>query len=128
MAEGGASWALINLLCTIFSLISGLVLLIFARKKKEEYYAEEYYETEYADADEYLEEKKKRRLFTKILAAVDGIIALIVFILTEDMSLPMALIDKWTIFMVVFALISGVTLVMGYKNAKEEAEEETAEA
>lgn len=128
LAEGGASWALINLLCTIFSLISGLVLLIFARKKKEEYYAEEYYETEYADADEYLEEKKKRRLLTKILAAVDGIIALIVFILTEDMSLPMALIDKWTIFMVVFALISGVTLVMGYKNAKEEAEEETAEA
>ncbi|WP_294464355.1 MucBP domain-containing protein [uncultured Anaerofustis sp.] len=128
LAEGNSSWALINLLCTIFSVLSGLMLLIFARKKKEEYYAEEYYEAEYADADEYLQENKKRRFFTKILAAIDGVIALIVFILTEDMSLPMALIDKWTIFMVVFALISSVTLLMGYKNANDEAEEETVEA
>jgi len=121
LSEGmsGASWALINLLCTLFSVLSSLVLLVFTRKKREEYY-----DMEDNNTDIYLKEKKKMRMATKVIALIDAVVALVVFILTEDMTLPMALVDKWTILMIVFALVSVVSLVMGYKNAKDEASEE----
>ena len=42
------------------------------------------------------------------LEAIDAIVALIVFILTEDMRLPMVLIDKWTPLMILFLVICWV--------------------
>ena len=51
---------------------------------------------------------------------------LIVFFLTEDMSLPMIWIDKWTILMAVMAIIQGGIMVMSKKKYEEEEEEQNA--
>ena len=67
------------------------------------------------EEDEEDPEISKRHRIWKVVGAVDAIVAVIVFFLTENMSLPMALTDKWTVLMVVFALISVVTTVLAKK-------------
>lgn len=63
----------------------------------------------FADAVEelYCRVKKYRRRFRigSILECIVSIIALVVFILTEDMRLPMVLIDRWTLLMVLFLVV-----------------------
>ena len=51
------------------------------------------------------------------------IIAIIVFILTEDMRQPMVLIDRWTLLMVVFVAVQ-LTLDIWLVRYREEREEE----
>lgn len=66
-------------------------------------------EDEFADAVETLFYKAKRfrRRFDLglVLELIFSVLALIAFILTEDMRLPMVLIDKWTPLMIVLMLI-----------------------
>ena len=69
-------------------------------------------EDEFADAVEifYYQLKKFLRRFRLgvSLEALDLILAVIAFILTEDMRLPMVLIDKWTPLMLVLLAIAWV--------------------
>ena len=118
---GGRCWALVNLICL---LITAYILfpLLHLRDKfgrgriledlealetpaGEEAPAEEEPEEE----EETVEDKRKRfrrRLRTGVVAEiVTTIAALVAFILTEDMRLPMVLIDKWTPLMVVLMLL-----------------------
>ena len=39
---------------------------------------------------------------------------MIIFVLTEDMSMPMVMADRWTILMIVVALVNVVLLAMGF--------------
>ena len=66
------------------------------------------------------------------LELVDVIAAIVAFVLTEDMRLPMVLIDKWTPLMLILLLICWVLDVrlMRYRDevrAEEEAEEKEAQ-
>lgn len=106
------AWALLNLILTIISCIIAIVL-IFAKKKSEN--------------EEYTDEEKKdirgiKRF--KIYSILIGIISIIVFILTEDMTLPMILIDKWTILMAVFTIIEIINIFIIRYKSKEEDEDE----
>ena len=80
-------------------------------------------ETAVPDEEEYCEQvrtlygdpKKFRRKFTIgfIVEILLGIGALILFILTEDMRLPMVIIDEWTPFMLLFlALTNIISIIM----------------
>lgn len=114
-AEG--SWALINLICAILSCIIAVVLLFIKKKTDDE-------EEEYTD-----EEKKDihgiRRF--KIYSILVGIISVIAFILTEDMTLPMILIDKWTILMVILLLVNVINIFVMRKKSKEEDDDDDIE-
>ena len=70
-------------------------------------------EDEFSTAVEYLYYKVKkflRRFRTGVgLEFIDSAVALIVFMLTEDMRLPMILIDKWTPLMILFLAFCWVT-------------------
>ena len=106
------AWALLNLILTIISCIIAIVL-IFAKKKSEN--------KEYTD-----EEKKDIRGIKrfKIYSILIGIISIIVFILTEDMTLPMILIDKWTILMAIFTIVEIINIFIIRHKSKEEDEDE----
>ena len=97
-AKPEGSWALINLIATILACICALTLL-FVRKDTE-------------DNEPTDEEKKDMRkiLATKIASILVGIISIIAFILTEDMSLPMVLTDKWTFLMILLLIIEIVNI------------------
>ncbi|HHT24369.1 MAG TPA: hypothetical protein GXZ76_02465, partial [Clostridiaceae bacterium] len=132
LADGtSAEWALLNLLLTILTGIIMIVLWItyFTNKKRED---EEDEETEaevaYTDADEDEDrDKLKRKGILRLLSIIPFVVAVIVFILTEDMRNPMVLVDRWTIWMAVIALVQ-LVLALFCKKSYEEEEEEQKEA
>lgn len=91
------SWALINLIATIGT---SLIALFYVFKNKKD-------------------EDKKKHTISKIFSIIIAVIAIILFILTEDITTRMVLIDKWTVAMVVIALVQ---LVFVYVAAKEKYE------
>ena len=56
-----------------------------------------------------------RKTMWKVVTAIVAIVAVIVFFLTEDMRLPMVMVDKWTLLMIIFALVNVLSLVLGMK-------------
>ena len=133
-------WALINLICAILTVLFGLLLLISRRhKNKDDDDEEDDDETKQAtkDTDEEEEEdepEKKRGLFTRVLAVLIAIVSVVLFLLTEDMSLPWVWVDKWTVWMVVIGLVQIVVFFVGRKWKKvdddddEEDEEQAQQA
>ena len=72
--------------------------------------------------DEVDVQRKGKLRIASIIPAIGAIIA---FILTEDMSLPMEMVDKWTVMMVVILAIQ--VLVAIFANVRRE-EDDTEEA
>ena len=106
-------WALINLLCAIASAILAIVMIItFAVGKKE---------------DEEDEDSEKKRNGLKFLGLIPGIGGIVAFLLTEKIAGKMVLTDKWTILMVVIAVIS-IVLTIVIKNKPNNNADEDQEA
>ena len=78
-------------------IINILVLLIIPRKKNDE------------------EKEKKYR--SNALGVILAIAAVVLFIFTQNVYLPMVLVDKWTILMAAFTGGGILTKVFGYKKA-----------
>ncbi len=125
LAAFGESWALLNLLLTVATALASGALLVgyFLRKKKEE---EEEREERYEHRTETatrLKRKGPARLFSIPVA----VLAVIVFILTEDMSLPMTIVDEWTVLMLlIFIGQMIVTLLSRKKFVQDEDEQDVA--
>ena len=107
-------WALVNLISAILTvLVSGIM-------------AYRYFERIDTEEDEYIIRRKGN---LRLVGIVLSIIAVAVFLLTEDLSNPMGFIDEWTPLMLG---ILAITLVMAFvahkKYGDEEAESEGAAA
>lgn len=109
------SWALVNLIASLIGLIAGIIL-VFAKHSKEE-------EADEENTENQPELKKRSRIY-KAISVLSAVLSVIVFILTENMRLPMVLIDKWTLLMIVFLLINVVTLILGRRWHEQDVEEE----
>ena len=112
-----AHWALINLIAAIGSVLFGLLLLLSKNKKDND--------NEDEDATDE-EGTQKRNKVWKVVSLVDAIIAVVVFVLTENMKQPMVLVDKWTMLMMLFTLISIVSFAFGRKYHEEDNTAENA--
>ena len=125
LAEG--TWALLNLIAAALTTLGAVVALF--RKKEEEDEDEEDQNKPKTDEEEDEDDNRgKKMLAAKIAGAVAGVAAPITFFLTEDMSLPMAMIDKWTLLMVVFLAAQVVTAVLNKKASElDDEKEEEAE-
>lgn len=93
-APGEGNWALLNLILMTLTVVAGLAMLAlrFARKTG----------------------------MAHLLGIVPAIVALVAFFVTEDMSLPMAMTDKWTLIMALIAVVQVVLLVLGRNGAQED--------
>ena len=110
-AKGGA-WALVNLICTALTILAALAMAItFFRKKNEE-----------QDEEGTTSRKRNAAKFAGLVPAAASVIA---FLLTEDMTNPMQLTDKWTILMLALLLVS---LVIGLATRNRKHDEETEDA
>lgn len=116
--SGSPAWALLNLILTILTAIISLALLIsyFTGKEKED-------ETEKrvqnnGEADEN-ENDVKRHGLMRILSILPAIFAVITFILTENMRNPMIFIDRWTILMLLYAVINIMLAVFAIREREE---------
>lgn len=121
MTSPEISWALINLLCTIGTVLAGAGMAVTFLRKKEDDEEETAERTQTEDEED--DENKRRK--SKFFGLIPAIASVITFILTENLSGKMILTDRWTLLMV---LMLAVNLVIAYltRNKKQEAEDEEA--
>ena len=115
------TWALLNLIGAALTAIGAFVALF--RKKEDE---DEDPDTPDDEGED--DNRGKKMLASKIVGAVAGIASPIIFFLTEDMSLPMTLTDKWTLLMAAMLAAQVVTAVINKKASEAEDEEEPENA
>ena len=126
---GQASWALLNLLLAIATGIIMLVLLIgyfFGKKKKEDEEDEESAALTRRERGEEQErdDKLKRKGIVRLLSIIPTVVAIIAFILTENIWTPMVWTDKWTLLMAVIAIVQVVVAVFTKKSRKDKEDRE----
>ena len=102
-------WALINLIACILSVIIALIMIITSFRKEKHY-------------DEKGEEEYKT-LYSKITGLLPAILGVIMFIMTEDMSLPMVFIDKWSFVMLIILIINACISFITRKQDEEKPKE-----
>ena len=100
------SWALINLVATVLSVIMTIILLL----------------SKHTTSDD--EASYTRNRTWKVVGAISAIASVVVFFLTENIGANMVLVDSWTILMVVFFLVNVVSLFMGRRLHEDNASEE----
>ena len=91
------SWALINLIATLLVFLIAIILLVmaFINKRKE---------------DEEIQIKNK--MIGRIIGIIVAIITGFIFLITEDMSLPMILVDKWTLLMIILLIVQLIIMIL----------------
>ena len=101
-------WALLNLICLIITLYLLLPIMHVKakfRRKKQMLNVNGLYDEE-KEEDVYNTKSFVRRFRTGlVLEIIVCVLAVIAFILTEDIRLPMVLIDRWTPLMILLLLI-----------------------
>ena len=107
LANAQDKWALLNLILMILTVLLCLWMAAGTLLRNQ-------------DDDRNEDEKTvKRKKILKLLSLIPAIAAVIAFILTEDMTLPMQMTDKWTILMLVIFIVQVVMRVLT-KNKKDE--------
>lgn len=104
-------WALINLICAIITTILGLIMIIKKLFKKENKKKNE-------------KKIKKYKLLPMLFGIIISIGSIFLFLITEDMSLPMALIDEYTLIMIVFLIVNIVMFLVQPKKKTEEVKDD----
>jgi len=69
----------------------------------------------------------KRKGGIRLASLIPAIAGIIAFILTEDMSNPMTLVDKWTLLMIIILAVQIVVAILAKtrKDEEDEGEEES---
>ncbi len=110
-----AYWALINLLCAIATALLSIIMLVrYFGKRHEE------------DEETGEETEIKRKGGVRLASIIPAVAAIIAFILTEDMTNPMIMVDKWTLLMVVILAVQIVVAIIA-KTKKHDDQAETVE-
>ena len=123
LAMGGA-WALVNLILTVLTVLGSILLLIgYIGKKQKEREDENGNVILNAEGEAETDDIKKKSGW-RLASIIPAVAAVIAFILTENMRLPMVLVDKWTLLMVIIALVQ---LLVAYFSKKKTQEPEQPE-
>ena len=123
LAMGGA-WALVNLILTVLTVLGSILLLIgYIGKKQKEREDENGNVILNAEGEAETDDIKKKGGW-RLASIIPAVAAVIAFILTENMRLPMVLVDKWTLLMVIIALVQ---LLVAYFSKKKTQEPEQPE-
>ncbi|MDR3075274.1 MAG: hypothetical protein LBU30_04470 [Candidatus Methanoplasma sp.] len=103
-------WAVMNLVFAILAIISGIIALIAGRDLRR-------------DADDGTgngtEERPKTSFFLRIAAFIIGIASIIIFFLTEDMSLTPIPTDSWTLLSVILLIIVLIMTMVSFRTARD---------
>ncbi len=125
-AIDGGAWALLNLILAIGTAAASAILLIgyFMNRKSKEEEEEEEEEEEAATEEEKEENAKKNKGIFRTLSLIPALGSIVLFILTENMLNPMVIADKWTLTMIVIALVQVAVAIASRKKDEEKSEEE----
>ena len=109
--ENAPAWALVNLVLSVVGFILSIALLLIVcvllpSMKKQK-----------AQKDSEKQQKQHRNLWLLVALAM-GITGVIVFLLTENVKLPMGLVDKWTIINAAIFIVELITIPFIFKRKK----------
>jgi uncharacterized repeat protein (TIGR02543 family) len=113
--ENFGTWALLDLVLAVLGVVLAAIMLVnyLARKRSEE---------DLVNDGRLSELGGRKRFRFLVLGFAFAIAGVVIFFLTQDMSLPMVLVDKWT---VVLAILFGAEIVFSNRlNRADEDEEE----
>ena len=116
-------WALINLIAAMLSVVLAVAALLAKHAKEEDEEDKDDQVVESENQDDETVASKRHRTW-KIVAVIDAIAAVVVFILTENLAHDMVLVDEWTVLMVLFGLISIVSTYFARKWHEEDEDED----
>ena len=106
-------WALINLILAAATALMSLLAMAFYFIRKRD------------DSEEENEDNEIRRKgMMRVLTVIPAVLAVITFLLTENMANPMRLVDDWTLLMAVIFAAGAVLTVLSRKTVKENEEKE----
>ena len=103
---------MINLICAGGTVLLGLFLLLSKLKKEEE---EEDEKTSAMRNDEEQSNGYKRRKWLCVASTITAVVSVIAFFLTEDITLAMVLVDRWTLLMAAFLIVQVIFVLFGRK-------------
>ena len=126
---GADYWALLNLILTVLGAILTPIALIKALRKRKQIEREVEINLNTLNQNESLiiDENRlyqRRRVEWFAATAVLGGIGILIFVLTQDMTKTMALMDWWTVFHVIVFALEATAFKLIYKNEKDEDDEE----
>ena len=107
------TWALLNLICAVITVVFSILGLLFRSKKEEDDEENEDQKIQYARYGQW-----------KWMGTIVSVVSVIEFFMTEDYTLPIALIDKWTVIMVFLTAIALVAFFSGNKWHEQPEQEE----
>ena len=115
------AWALVNLILMLLTVLASLLLLIGYLGKKKHTERDEY-------GNKRIDYTRNKKGFWRVASLIPAIAAVIAFVLTENMKLPMIMVDRWTLLMVVIAVLQLIVAVMSKKQKESQDEEDEANA
>ncbi len=118
-AGKGLSWALVNFALMNLAVFESLMLLVgyFVKTKNSS-----------EEEDEEEKKKLKKKGIMRIISLPVAIISIIAFCLTEDITLPTAFVDRYTLLMAIIALVQTAVVALSRKELEDEEEEVKVEA
>jgi hypothetical protein len=97
-SNDNGGWAVLNIVCAILALIIGIVAIIagIGRRKDNE-------------------KRSKTAMILRIIAFILGIVSVIVFLATEDLSLSSIMTDSWSIPMVILMVVTLIFAIVSFR-------------
>ena len=115
------AWALVNLILMLLTVLASLLLLIGYLGKKKHTERDEY-------GNKRIDYTRNKKGFWRVASLIPAIAAVIAFVLTENMKLPMIMVDRWTLLMAVIAVLQLIVAVMSKKQKESQDDENEANA
>jgi uncharacterized repeat protein (TIGR02543 family) len=117
--KGFDAWSLLDLILMLIGVILTVITIIGAirRSRKDDD------ELDYRTFEDDGEKKKNTKMLFVIIMSILTVASVILFVLTQDVTLPMVWLDKWTI---VFAVVLIAQIVARKFSRKTEKDEEEA--
>ena len=115
------AWALVNLILMLLTVLASLLLLLGYLGKKKHTERDEY-------GNERIDYTRNKKGFWRAASLIPAVAAVIAFVLTENMKLPMIMVDRWTLLMAVIAVLQLIVAVMSKKQKESQDEEDEANA
>lgn len=128
------AWALLNLILAIVTVLASAILLLLGLKKyRDEKEEEKDTPPEQVSArddqeEDDGEEARRRKVLLRLCSILPAAGSVIAFLLTEDMSLPMIFVDRWTWLMVLIAVVQAVICILVFWKRKEKEDEDDLDA
>lgn len=122
LSRAQGTWALINLILTVLTILASLVMKIFLIIYKIHDSNDDDDEENEEDKIEYNNHPIRRLIHCAI-----AIVMAIIFVLTEDMTLKMVLVDKWTLLMAIIFLIQFILMIFCARQKKDNEEQDGVE-